>query len=716
MSPRDLDVLLSIGDIAELADVTRSAVSNWRKRHEDFPAPRVRAAAGSLFDLDEVEEWLLANGKIDQPIGPREIVWRLFDSLRAEWEPDDVWNFAVSGLVYLVASRRYADAVPATATWPDVRVGSGPLRHRLLSAVELLEEELPELRGLMHAGLAQDPWPDDALVLSVLDGLAQLLNEDELGGGELFHDAMSRLGTVDRFAGEHATPDSLAYLMTRLVSPVGDVLLDPAVGRGGLLLMAALATEGEPPSRVVGYDVDEDAVRHARSWFFIYDVDAEIDVRDSLRLNAPGDATVEVHAHTIVLDPPLGLANWGDAQLYATENWPFGAPSPRSADLAWPQVLIGLLRPGARAAVVLPEGAADRPGRDAAIRHQLIESGHIEAVIQLPPRMRAETSIGLTVWLLTGDGSLDRGDILLIDARSLGSPGRAQHDFDEGAIDRVTRIVRHWRSESAVPGTEQEIAVAVPPSDLRDATLLAAPYLPVRAHVDTDALRAELTDLATRMPDAAASVATMLTGPDPGRVDEVELGDFLTLLVGHVAPPKRDDNRREEQEAVPLVDVRTVSRSSRTPERLIAAADATGTERLRPGDVAIALIGQPGAGLIIDEALAGAVLARDCVALRVDPGHPLISRGWLHAWVQSEHFKRQVEARTRGSGIRRVSRRDLAMMRVPIPAGDFQDRTGEGIAAIEGQLQEALDRVSDLERLRAIAVELVMERIRSVND
>ena len=44
-------VLVTIPDIAEFAGVGRSAVGNWRKRHEDFPSPRMEAPS---FGLQQV--------------------------------------------------------------------------------------------------------------------------------------------------------------------------------------------------------------------------------------------------------------------------------------------------------------------------------------------------------------------------------------------------------------------------------------------------------------------------------------------------------------------------------------------------------------------------------------------------------------------------------------------------------------------------------------
>lgn len=57
------DATVNAGDIARLVDVGRAAVSNWRRRYDDFPQPVGGTSASPLFSLREVEEWLRRNGK-----------------------------------------------------------------------------------------------------------------------------------------------------------------------------------------------------------------------------------------------------------------------------------------------------------------------------------------------------------------------------------------------------------------------------------------------------------------------------------------------------------------------------------------------------------------------------------------------------------------------------------------------------------------------------
>ncbi|WP_051942624.1 N-6 DNA methylase [Streptacidiphilus rugosus] len=69
---------VTAGAIARLAGVGPAAVSNWRRRHADFPRPVGGTPSSPTFALDEVERWLLAEGKLTR-IPLRERVWQLVE-------------------------------------------------------------------------------------------------------------------------------------------------------------------------------------------------------------------------------------------------------------------------------------------------------------------------------------------------------------------------------------------------------------------------------------------------------------------------------------------------------------------------------------------------------------------------------------------------------------------------------------------------------------
>ncbi|MET8933807.1 restriction endonuclease subunit M, partial [Streptomyces sp. NPDC004611] len=61
--------------IARLAGVGRAAVSNWRRRHADFPKPVGGTETSPSFALTEVEGWLRRQGKLAE-VPLRERVWQ----------------------------------------------------------------------------------------------------------------------------------------------------------------------------------------------------------------------------------------------------------------------------------------------------------------------------------------------------------------------------------------------------------------------------------------------------------------------------------------------------------------------------------------------------------------------------------------------------------------------------------------------------------------
>ncbi|MDG4864310.1 SAM-dependent methyltransferase, partial [Streptomyces sp. T-3] len=61
--------------IARLAGVGRAAVSNWRRRHADFPKPVGGTETSPSFALADVEDWLRGQGKLAE-VPLRERVWQ----------------------------------------------------------------------------------------------------------------------------------------------------------------------------------------------------------------------------------------------------------------------------------------------------------------------------------------------------------------------------------------------------------------------------------------------------------------------------------------------------------------------------------------------------------------------------------------------------------------------------------------------------------------
>ncbi|MBP0456878.1 N-6 DNA methylase [Streptomyces bomunensis] len=62
-------------EIARMAGVTRAAVSNWRRRYDDFPAPSGGAVNSPLYALADVQAWLDKQRK-GQEVSPEVELWQ----------------------------------------------------------------------------------------------------------------------------------------------------------------------------------------------------------------------------------------------------------------------------------------------------------------------------------------------------------------------------------------------------------------------------------------------------------------------------------------------------------------------------------------------------------------------------------------------------------------------------------------------------------------
>ncbi|WP_422733370.1 N-6 DNA methylase [Micromonospora sp. WMMD558] len=327
---------ITAAEIARLAGVGRAAVSNWRKRHPDFPSPVGGTAASPEFDLGEVETWLREQGKLPE-LSRAERLWR---HLAAVTESPAA---ALASVGAQLLSRQRAGK----------RVAVDPAVKPLLPDIDALADELTppaafdELWQRFSAPAPGRPW---------------------------------------------ATPDELADLMVRLAGADGGTILDPAAGSGATLRAAVRAGCTE----AYGQELDQDLATLAGLWLALREVPGDVRPGDSLRADAfPGHTFDAVVCH-----PPFGVTTWGHEELSYDPRWEYGGVPPRTEpELAWAQHCLAHLNAGGHAVLLMPPTAAGRrTGRR--IRAELLRRGALRAVIALPSGVAAPHGVPLHLWVL----------------------------------------------------------------------------------------------------------------------------------------------------------------------------------------------------------------------------------------------------------------------------------------------------------------------------
>jgi restriction endonuclease S subunit len=180
------------------------------------------------------------------------------------------------------------------------------------------------------------------------------------------------------------------------------------------------------------------------------------------------------------------------------------------------------------------------------------------------------------------------------------------------------------------------------------------------------------------------------------------LGELIEV-VGGVVPAKPTDGAHGE----PFVGITEISAGGAAAPRYVEADDVPPeAPRLLNGDVAVALMSSIGSTLLIRTRHEGAVLGRECAALR--PRTPEIAGSWIYVWTQSEDFVQQVERHVTGTTMPRLSRRALSDFTLPLPDIDTQMEVQALLVEFDGALAKAGQVVADLTELRRIELQLLI--------
>lgn len=262
------------------------------------------------------------------------------------------------------------------------------------------------------------------------------VDEDIIGNAYMY--MIEQFGAdAGKKAGEFFTVQSVAGLVARLARPKpGDRIADPAVGSGGLLLLAGeeVKKQGSDNFALYGQESTGSTYQLCRMNMFLHGMDsAHIEWGDTLNNPLLVENDQLMKFDICVANPPFSLKKWGAENADADKYRRFwrGVPPKDKGDYAFITHMIETLKPKTgRMAVIVPHGVLFRSGAEGKIRQHLIEENIIDAVIGLPSGLFQTT--GIPVAILVIDRSREVGgerqnekDVLFIEASKEFKPGKA---------------------------------------------------------------------------------------------------------------------------------------------------------------------------------------------------------------------------------------------------------------------------------------------------
>jgi hypothetical protein len=455
------ELLMTMTDIADLAEVQRPVVTKWRQRFADFPTPVGGDASRPQFPPDDVVAWLLGTRRISRDRAEQELPLFKLAALAARYPGGDPLE-AVTALICL----RYlaGEFTPVTAGEGD------PVAAARRLAAELDQEDavvLSEIRAI----------PREA-------GWAIRLVDDLVEASWTCRDAFEHVMKARRRLGAGGlTSATVAPELAELIAELSGaperarrggavVVADPAAGPGDLVAAVApmLAPDGTAEFTIAETDAKLARLVHRR--LLVHGLQ-------------PGDIKVSVSA-----DLPDGVA---DPDVIVTQI-PYQPGETRDAVAVLNQVEDAALRLSPNrygvilgpASVLTGELALDSAAWRA--RTELLKGFMVEAAIRLPGglvpfRPGYETAL----WVVTqARDSRWRGRLLVADV----SDRQLTHDVIRDLVEDVIT----WRRKGYQPGAHsrkycRQIAIA----DLLE------PPSPLLIHSRPDSPRGRVSDAASRV-------------------------------------------------------------------------------------------------------------------------------------------------------------------------------------------------------------------------
>lgn len=352
-------------------------------------------------------------------------LWNLCNDLRDDGVTYHQYVTELTFLLFLKMAKETAqeEQLPEGSRWDDLRAKSAAERLDFYRQILLdLGKHSQPLVSMIYADASsfiRKPATLSKLVTEIDELDWYSLDREQLG--DLYEGLLAKnAGEKKSGAGQYFTPRPLVESIVALMKPSSDdIIQDPAAGTGGFLISANQYIEKNEDvyswnqeqqrqyyeNTFHGMELVPDTHRLALMNLMLHSV-ANDPERSGIRL---GDALSNDHqnmpkASLILSNPPFGTKKGGgsptrDDLTYVTSN----------KQLAFLQHIYRALKPGGRAAVVLPDNVLFESGVGKQIRADLMEKCNLHTILRLPTGIFYAQGVKTNVLFFTR-GSTDQNN------------------------------------------------------------------------------------------------------------------------------------------------------------------------------------------------------------------------------------------------------------------------------------------------------------------
>ncbi|MFW0773818.1 type I restriction-modification system subunit M [Paenarthrobacter nitroguajacolicus] len=270
-----------------------------------------------------------------------------------------------------------------------------------------------------HMKDAQFKIPNAGVLKQVVDVIDSINMEGRDTKGDLYEYMLSKLASAGT-NGQFRTPRHIIDLMVAMTAPQPlEAICDPAAGTCGFLVQAGeylrknnsnLLTNDEMSKffhheQFHGFDFDSTMLRIGSMNMLLHGVEnPDVSYRDSL---ADLHSAEEEKYNVILANPPFA----GSLDYENVSKELLNVVKTKKTELLFLALFLKLLKPGGRAAVIVPDGVLfGSTGAHKSLRKTLVEGHKLDAVVKLPSgvfKPYAGVSTAILFFTKTNSGGTD---------------------------------------------------------------------------------------------------------------------------------------------------------------------------------------------------------------------------------------------------------------------------------------------------------------------